>query len=82
MTSVSSAAELIHLGMDTSVKEIVVAVLRPGEEVPVVALALAGVRHPGAGRRRACRVVPAPGYGRPLLPHTARWTRLGSGQPG
>jgi hypothetical protein len=36
MTSVSSAAELIHLGMDTSVKEIVVAVLRPGEEVPVV----------------------------------------------
>src|SRR6266567_4480701 len=36
MTSVSSVAELIHLGMDTSVKEIVVAVLRPGEEVPVV----------------------------------------------
>ena len=36
MTSVSSAAELIHLGMDTSVKEIVVAVLRPWEEVPVV----------------------------------------------
>ena len=36
MTSVPSVAELIHLGMDTSVKEIVVAVLRPGEEVPVV----------------------------------------------
>jgi hypothetical protein len=36
MTSVPSAAELIHLGMDTSVKEIVVAVLRPGEEVPAV----------------------------------------------
>ena len=36
MTSVSSAAELIHLGMDTSVNEIVVAMLRPGEEVPVV----------------------------------------------
>ncbi len=36
MTSVPSAAELIHLGMDTSVNEIVVAVLRPGEEVPVV----------------------------------------------
>src|SRR6266516_7301378 len=36
MTSVSSVAELIHLGMDTSVKEIVVAVLRPGEEIPVV----------------------------------------------
>lgn len=33
MTSVPSAAELIHLGMDTWVKEIVVAVLRPGEEV-------------------------------------------------
>jgi hypothetical protein len=30
------AAELIHLGMDTSVNEIVVAVLRPGEEIPVV----------------------------------------------
>ena len=36
MTSVPSAAELIHLGMDTSVSEIVVAVLRPGEEVPAV----------------------------------------------
>jgi len=36
MTSVPSAAGLIHLGMDTSVSEIVVAVLRPGEEVPVV----------------------------------------------
>src|SRR6266481_1796491 len=36
MTSVASAAGLIHLGMDTSVNEIVVAVLRPGEEVPVV----------------------------------------------
>ena len=32
MTSVPSAAELIHLGMDTSVSEIAVAVLRPGEE--------------------------------------------------
>jgi transposase len=36
MTSVPSAAEVIHLGMDTSVKEIVVAVLRPGQEIPVV----------------------------------------------
>ena len=36
MTSVPSAAELIYLGMDTSVKEIVVGVLRPGEEVPAV----------------------------------------------
>ena len=36
MTSVPSAAELIHLGMDTSVNEIVVAVLRPGEEIPAV----------------------------------------------
>jgi hypothetical protein len=36
MTSVPSAAGLIHLGMDTSVNEIVVAVLRPGQEVPVV----------------------------------------------
>ncbi len=36
MTSVPLAAELIHLGMDTSVNEIVVAVLRPGEEIPVV----------------------------------------------
>jgi hypothetical protein len=36
MTSVPSAAELIHLGMDTSVNEIVVAVLRPGQEIPVV----------------------------------------------
>lgn len=30
------AAELIHLGMDTSVTTIVVGVLRPGEEMPVV----------------------------------------------
>jgi transposase len=29
-------AELIHLGMDTSVKEIVFGVLRPGEEIPAV----------------------------------------------
>src|SRR6266481_6873893 len=36
MSSVPSAAELIHLGMDTSMKEIVCAVLRPGEEIPVV----------------------------------------------
>ena len=35
MTSVPSAAEL-HLGMDTSVNEIVVAVLRPRQEIPVV----------------------------------------------
>jgi hypothetical protein len=37
-TSVPSAAELIHLGMDTSVNEILVAVLRPGEEISVVDL--------------------------------------------
>lgn len=30
------AAELIHLGLDTSVNTIVVGVLRPGEQVPVV----------------------------------------------
>jgi transposase len=36
MSSVPSAAEVIHLGMDTSVKEIVAGVLRPGEEVPVI----------------------------------------------
>ena len=36
MTSVPAAAGLIRLGMDTSVSEIVVAVLRPGEEIPVV----------------------------------------------
>jgi hypothetical protein len=36
MASVPSAAELVHLGMDTSVKEIVVAVLRPGQEIPAV----------------------------------------------
>lgn len=36
MSSVPSAAELIHLRMDTSVKEIVAGVLRPGEEVPVI----------------------------------------------
>ena len=36
MSSVPSAAELIHLGMDASVKEIVAGVLRPGEEVPVI----------------------------------------------
>ena len=36
VTSVPSVAELIHLGMDTSVSEIVVAVLRFGQEIPVV----------------------------------------------
>ena len=36
MSSVPPAAELIHLGMDTSVKEIVFGMLRPGEEVPAV----------------------------------------------
>lgn len=36
MPSVPSAAGLIHLGMDTSVKEIVFGVLRPGEEMPAV----------------------------------------------
>ncbi len=36
MTSVPSAAELIHLGMDTSINEIVCGVLRPGEEMPAV----------------------------------------------
>jgi hypothetical protein len=30
------SAELIHLGLDTSVNTIVVGVLRPGEEMPVV----------------------------------------------
>jgi transposase len=35
MTSVP-AAELVHLGMDTAVGEIVVAVLRPGQEIPAV----------------------------------------------
>jgi len=32
-----ASAELIHLGMDTSMNTIVVGVLRPGEEIPVVA---------------------------------------------
>jgi hypothetical protein len=36
MPSVPPAAELIHLGMDSSVKEIVFGVLRPGEEIPAV----------------------------------------------
>src|SRR5258708_24615581 len=36
MSSVPSVAGLIHLGMDTSIKEIVVGVLRPGEEMPAV----------------------------------------------
>jgi transposase len=36
MPSVTSAAGLIHLGMDTSKNTIVVGVLMPGEEVPVI----------------------------------------------
>jgi len=36
MSSVASGSERIHLGMDTSKNTIVVGVLRPGEEVPVV----------------------------------------------
>ena len=36
MSSVTSPAGLIHLGMDTSKNTIVVAVLMPGEETPVI----------------------------------------------
>ena len=36
MPSVTSAAGPIHLGMDTSKNTIVVGVLMPGEEVPVI----------------------------------------------
>src|SRR5258708_14654822 len=36
MPGVTSAAGLIHLGMDTSKNTIVVGVLMPGEEVPVI----------------------------------------------
>src|SRR5260221_9338004 len=36
MSSVPSAAELIHLGMGTSPKQLVCAGVRPGEEDPVV----------------------------------------------
>ncbi len=36
MASVTSAPGPIHLGMDTSKKTIVVAVLMPGEEIPVL----------------------------------------------
>ena len=36
MSSLTSAAGAIHLGMDTSKNTIVVAVLMPGEEVPVI----------------------------------------------
>ena len=36
MSSVASAAGAIHLGMDTSKNTIVVGILMPGEEVPVV----------------------------------------------
>jgi transposase len=36
MPSVTSDGELIHLGMDASQHNIVVGVLRPGEEIPVV----------------------------------------------
>ena len=36
MDSVTAAAEKIYLGMDTSIATIVVGVLRPGSEVPVV----------------------------------------------
>ena len=36
MSSVASAAGLIHLGMDTSKNTIVVGILMPGDEVPVI----------------------------------------------
>jgi transposase len=36
MASVTSGAGLVHLGMDTSMNAIVVGVLGPGEEVPVI----------------------------------------------
>jgi transposase len=70
MTSVPSAAELIHLGMDVSVKEIVAGVLRPGEEVPVISRIpgdeepvrrLVG-RFPGRGLLAACYEAGPGGY--------------------
>ncbi len=36
MSGVTPAAGLIHLGMDTSKNTIVVGVLMPGEQIPVV----------------------------------------------
>ena len=38
--------ELIHLGMDTSMNTIVVGVLGPGEEMPVVDLSLIHISEP------------------------------------
>jgi transposase len=70
MSSVPSAAELIHLGMDTSVKEIVAGVLRPGEEVPVISRIPADEesvrrlvgRFPGRGLLSACYEAGPGGY--------------------
>ena len=69
MTSVPSAGA-IHLGMDTSKDTIVVAVLRPGEELPVVDRILNDEesirrligRFPDRRRLRACYEAGPGGY--------------------
>src|SRR6266699_648980 len=57
MSSVPSAAELVHLGMDTSMNEIVAGVLCPGEEMPVVSRIPKGASDKvKTGRRDAVRL--------------------------
>ena len=66
MSSVASPAGLVHLGMDTSKKTIVIATLWPGEEIPVterIANEEAAVRRffGRLGIRRCCGPVTRPG---------------------
>jgi transposase len=58
MSSVTSATGTIHLGMDTSKNTIVVGILMPGDEVPVIDRIWneeGSVRAPGRPARRPGR---------------------------
>ena len=80
MSSVTSAAGPIHLGMDTSKNTIVVGILMPGDEVPVIDRIWneeGSVRHlvSRLGDPAALRAVTRPG--RAGLSCTGCWPRWG-----
>ena len=80
MASVTSAQGPIHLGMDTSKKTIVVAVLMPGEEIPVLDRIWneeGSVRHligrlGEAGALRCCREQPMRALSNGVVPVAGR----------
>ena len=72
MSSVASPAGLVHVGMDTSKKTIMIATLWPGEQVPAterIANEEAAIRRffgAGSATRPCCGPATRPGRGRRL----------------